>query len=1144
MEGEMRFPYRLGIDIGTNSIGWCVLDLDKSGHPRGVRRMGVRIFSDGRDPQSGTSLAAERRLPRGQRRRRDRYLDRRADLMAALVRHGLMSADKAERKKLEDLDPYELRAKGLDEGLPLHHFGRAIFHLNQRRGFKSNRKTDKPADPDKAKETAGMKDAIGILEREIADSGCRTLGSYLYATARKGRSVRGSKDGTVQPMLTVRARPHAAKGGRNAYDFYPSRAMYEQEFDALWAAQAARHPELAAAARDEIRDILFFQRPLKPVDPGKCALDATDKRAPLALPIVQQFRILQELANLRLEDPLGQTVRRLTLHERDKLFAELRTKEKVPFGGTQKKPGLRKLLDLDSRWKINLEDQRRPELRGDGVSKRLADPTCFGAGWHDLPESRQTEIVSALLDEPEESKVVARAMAEWGLGEAQARAVSAVPLTDGYGRVGLKALRKIVPIMLSESDAEGGLLHYSEAAERAGYDHSDCRTGEIFDQMPYYGEVLSNYVAEIKSPNASADEKAHGRIANPTVHIGLNQLRKLVNALIREYGKPDEVVVELARDLKLNAEEKERIKKEQTENKRKNDARREKLAELGMLNRSDGILRLRLWEELGDNPADRRCLYTGEQISVQRLFSDAVEIEHILPFQDMLDDSPANLTVSMRYANRAKGKRSPHAAFHDSPEIAGHRYDWDAIVKRAASLPANKRWRFKDDAVELVRNRSLRDLTRSKGLLPKEALDDIERSGAFLGRHLIDTAYLARVARQYLWTACENPDDVWVIPGRLTEFIRRKWGLNKLLYGNRPDPDDGAAPGQAPKRRDDHRHHAIDAFVVGLTDRSLLQRVSTAAGRAEERTIEDMPEPWDRFRDDLKAWLDRMVISFKPEHGTQGRLHEDTAYGIVKHPEKEGGATLVYRKALDSLNANEIERIRDKALRQKLKDSLGALLFDGTLLDAANETLKQAKRGRDPAAIAEATANVKKLKDLKKSQKKSAAKDLKTALAAFGREYGIRHVRLLKTEASFVAIENQDCHPYKAVSAGDNQRVEIYARPDGTWGAEVVTVFNANQRDYEPHWRREIAGARHVATYHKDDLVRLQVDGSDRTMRVASIWEKYLQLAGHVDTNLAERYRSGEFKWTFANYEKLREQGVRKVTVDVLGRVHDPGPPA
>jgi CRISPR-associated endonuclease Csn1 len=1135
----MNIPYRLGIDVGTNSLGWCVFDLDKAGRPRGIRRMGVRIFSDGRDPQSGTSLAVERRMPRGQRRRRDRYLDRRGDLMNTLVRHGLMPEDKAARKQLEAVDPYELRARGLDGPLPLHHFGRAIFHLNQRRGFKSNRKTDKPAEPDKAKEVTGMKDAIGILDKKIEEAGCRTLGEYFYKTAREGRTVRGSKDGSVEPMLTVRARPHAAKGGRNAYDFYPSRAMYEHEFDELWKAQAAHHAELTPTARDEIRDVIFYQRRLKPVDPGKCALDPEDKRAPLALPIVQQFRILQELANLRLEDPLAQTTRRLTLAERDKLYAELTTKEKVPFGGTQKKSGLRKLLDLDSRWKINLEDQRRPELKGDFVSARLAAEACFGSRWFDLAEIEQTKIVSFLLDEPDEQEIVRRAVAEWGLTEGQGRAVSAVPLPDGFGRVGLKALRKIVPIMLGEADADGQSLHYSEAAERAGYDHSERRTGEVFAEMPYYGQVLSHYVADVKSPNASSDERGHGRIANPTVHIGLNQLRKLVNGLIAEYGHPEEVVVELARDLKLNAEEKERIKREQTENKKKNDARRQKLGELGLLNRADGILRLRLWEELGDNPADRRCVYTGDQISIERLFSDAVEIDHILPFQDSLDDSAANLTVCMRRANRDKKKRTPQDAFQANSD-----YNWDEIVKRAASLPPNKRWRFRPDAMELVRDRAVRDLARAKGMLPKEAFEDIERAGAFLARQLVDTAYLARVARQYLWTACENPNNVWVIPGRMTEFMRRKWGLNKLLYGNRPDPDDQAAAGQMPKRRDDHRHHAIDAFVVGLTDRAMLQRVSTAAARAQERTIEEMPEPWEKFRDDLKAWLDRMIVSFKPEHGAQGRLHEDTAYGIVKHPECEGGATLVYRKPLDALNANEIERVRDRSLRQKLKDELGGLLFEESTLDAAKQSLQLAKRGGEAATIRSAKAEVDRLKAAKKIQKKSAAKDLKTALAEFGKRHGIRHVRLLKTEASFIAIKSGNGRPYKAVSPGDNQRVEIYARPEGMWGAEVITAFNANQPDFVPRWRRDFAGARHLATFHKDDVVRLMIDGQERTMRVVSIWERYLQLAGHTETNLAERYRSGEFKWTFANYEKLKELKARKVTVDILGRVRDPGPPS
>ena len=133
---------RLGLDIGTNSIGWWLYGTEE-GRITEVVDGGVRIFSDGRDPKSKASLALDRRAARAQRRRRDRYLRRKAALMKRMAQAGLMPADPAEAKALEVLNPYELRASGLDEPLPLTHFGRALFHLNQRRGFKSNRKTDR-----------------------------------------------------------------------------------------------------------------------------------------------------------------------------------------------------------------------------------------------------------------------------------------------------------------------------------------------------------------------------------------------------------------------------------------------------------------------------------------------------------------------------------------------------------------------------------------------------------------------------------------------------------------------------------------------------------------------------------------------------------------------------------------------------------------------------------------------------------------------------------------------------------------------------------------------------------------------------------------------------------------------------------------
>jgi len=170
--------WRLGLDLGTNSIGWAALDLNDHGHPIGLIASGVRIFSDGRNPKDGQSLAVARRLPRQQRKRRDRYLKRRAEFMDRLIEHGLMPTEPAARKKLEKtnskekIGPWELRVRGLDEELSLHEFGRALFHLQQRRGFKSNRKTDKGGDDEKGK----IKSAAKKLRTAMESVGARTLG--------------------------------------------------------------------------------------------------------------------------------------------------------------------------------------------------------------------------------------------------------------------------------------------------------------------------------------------------------------------------------------------------------------------------------------------------------------------------------------------------------------------------------------------------------------------------------------------------------------------------------------------------------------------------------------------------------------------------------------------------------------------------------------------------------------------------------------------------------------------------------------------------------------------------------------------------------------------------------------------------------
>ena len=179
-----RMRYRLALDLGSTSLGWAMIRLNAENEPCAVIKAGVRIFSDGRNPKDGTSLAVTRREARAMRRRRDRLLKRKARMMQTLIAHGFFPQDEAERKALETLNPYTLRAKGLDAALTPAEFGRALFHINQRRGFKSNRKTDKPDNDGSA-----LKKAISTLRQALLDTGCRTVGEWLHKRDAVGERV-------------------------------------------------------------------------------------------------------------------------------------------------------------------------------------------------------------------------------------------------------------------------------------------------------------------------------------------------------------------------------------------------------------------------------------------------------------------------------------------------------------------------------------------------------------------------------------------------------------------------------------------------------------------------------------------------------------------------------------------------------------------------------------------------------------------------------------------------------------------------------------------------------------------------------------------------------------------------------------------
>ncbi|HRC25809.1 MAG TPA: type II CRISPR RNA-guided endonuclease Cas9 [Alphaproteobacteria bacterium] len=1053
--------YRLALDMGSTSLGWAVLALNKNGEPHSLIDMGVRIYPDGRDDQSKEPLAVARRKARGLRRNLDRRDLRQKRLMDCLTHHGLMPQDEAARKELESLDPYDLRAKALDEKIELHRLGRALFHINQRRGFKSNRKTDR-----RENDSSNMKNAIRDLDQRILLSGSRTLGEYLW-----------KQRGQAQP---VRVRSRMVKN-KAEYNFYPSRKMYADEVSAVLEKQKAFHPELTDEVCAQIRDIIFHQRPLKPPVVGKCRFEEGAPRIRKAHPLFQKFRILQDVNHLDLNrhmegDP------DLTREDKQKIAAALSQKKKMTFGQ------IRSLLELTRDCKFNMETEARSEMRGDDTAFLMGDEKRFGARWRTLSVDEQEAIVNLLFDEQDPDALVDRLMDEWDLDQARAEETANASLEDGYASLSRKAIEKILPGL------EEGLT-YDKAVAKVYPHHSDFRTGQVYERLPYYGEILPNAVIGGTNDPADRDrpEKYFGKINNPTVHIALNQVRRLVNALIDVYGSPKEIVVELTRDLKEPMGD---LLKDQAKNKKDNDRINQELENLNVKPNYRNRMLFKLWEDLAKDPSKRCCPFTGIQIAMTDIFSGEFEEEHLLPFSRSFNDGRANKVLSHRRANREKNNRPPYDSFSHKPE-------WPEILARIQNLPANKQWRFKEECW---------DIAKGKG-------EDI------IARMLNDTKYMSKIARQYLSAVFDNEKGkckVYAIPGQMTALLRDKWGLNDLL---------GEEDGQ--KDRTDHRHHAIDAFVIGCTDRGTLQRLSAAARDVEtkqdlwdkrRKLVVAMPEPFEGFRPQIEDKIENIVISYKPDHGgaykairaarpyTVAPLHKQTAYGLVHAPMTGGGKAFAMRVPVDSLlSRGDVEAVADAHIRAELLKRV----------DGLKEKSLEWKQALDRAALRKEGGGIM--------------------------ENGLRRVRMHieKTDGTMIgfvqpaARGKEGAEPYKYYELRGNYCAEIYC-PDkgkkaGKWQCEVISNYHAHQKDFVPNWRKEHPTARLVMRLQINDMVAYEENGETVYRRVRKLNKPDKPV--FVDP-LRAKLDNNE-GWA-ASPKLLQGKNARKIGVDILGRVCDP----
>jgi CRISPR-associated endonuclease Csn1 len=1074
---------RLGLDIGTNSIGWWLFATDGENITEVVDG-GVRIFSDGRDPKSKASLAVDRRAARAMRRRRDRYLRRRASLMRKLALAGLMPADPTQAKALEQLDPYALRAAALDDALPLHHLGRALFHLNQRRGFKSNRKTDRGDN-----ESGTIKDATRRLDQEMAIKGARTYGEFLHM--RRAAAPNPRQVPSVRTRLTVAQRSGPDANEEAGYDFYPDRRHLEDEFEQIWAAQVPYHNDvLTDDLRAALYETIFYQRPLKEPEVGLCLFSgygdvpSDERRLPKAHPLTQRRVLYETVNNLRITAD-GRHGRPLTLEQRNAIIHALDNKKPTKSLASMKYAlgALGKLVKLAPGERFTLETANRDAIACDPVRSSLRHDDRFGPHWSTLELEAQWQVISrirAVQSDDDFSKLVDWLMQTYALDRAHAQATANAPLPEGYGRLGETATRRILAALEAE------VMSYSDAVAACGWHHSDHRTGEVLEQLPYYGEILERHVIPGSfdhSRHDPVDQAAeyYGRITNPTVHIGLNQLRRLVNLIVTVYGKPDQIVVELARELKQSEKQKAEINRKNRDNRAAAERRSAQLVDLGKPDTGANRMLLRLYEELGPAIGPRQCPYTGKPITAAMVLNGECDIDHILPYSRTLDDSFANRTLCLLEANREKGNKTPWEAWGGTPR-------WETIEANLNNLPDNKKWRFAPDAMERF-----------------------EGENDFLDRALVDTQYLSRLARSYLDALYAEGGHVWVVPGRLTEMLRRHWGLNTLL------PDKVGAV--KAKNRTDHRHHAIDAAVVAATSRSLIKKIAGAArldeeaGKSAEDVARSTPEPWEHFRTDIGTQLDKIIVSHRADHGridkaarkrghesTVGALHEATALGIV---DDEFVAVRLPVSSLKPAHLVEGSRsgfVRDAFLRDQLANATSSV-SDKEFLAAVEKFFNNSKRYR-----------------------------------------GTRHIRIIKALQSSARIPVPHEKPTKAYQSGSNQCFEIWRCPEGKILSQVITTweFHNLSAPKRPH-----PAAKRLLRLFKNDMVAIERDGQTIICHVQkSDPANGAFLVPHNEANADKRNsdKTDPFKWFQMSANSLIKARIRRVFIDEMGRLRDPGP--
>jgi len=917
----LSLRYILGLDIGIASVGWAVLENNIDGEPIKIERLGVRIFDKAEQPKTGASLAEPRREARGQRRTIRRRRHRKDRIKQLIQQNDIMTrvemAEMFEHLQFET-SVYELRVQALERALTKQEFVRVLIHLAQRRGYKSNSKSEEAKD----KENGKVKSAISENKKCMEENGYRTIGEMLL---NDDRFWECNPDGT---KIFV---PH---NHPDDYRTTVERSMVEDEIRLIFSRQHALGVPYATSEFEEAYlEIWGSQRNFDEGPGGKspyggnmiekmlghCTFEKDEPRAAKGSYSAEYFRLLQDVNHLRLVKNNGESC--ALTREQKQIYIDL-----VMKSAAASYAQLRKKLELSNDISFNMLRYGSDEI-GKVERKKLGHMKFY----HEMRKALNTVQKDAI------------STVSWEQRDEIARILLCYK-SDDKRKAQLEKLdipREFIPALLTLSTSKTAHLSAKALRKLIPYLEEGMTYAEACKEV--YGEQKSSITKKNKLSLFDIEP-----INNPVVRRAVSQTIRVINAVVREYGAPEVVRVELAREMGKPYDVRTQMTKKQEANAKRNEELRQQIKKIkGAEPTGQDIVKFKLFQD-----QNGVCLYSGQNLDITRLFEAGyVDVDHIIPYSISFDDSYTNKVLVRSPENRQKGNRIPADYFKSDPA----------------------RWqRF-----ETLVNTQVHNWKKKRKLLT-QALSEEQKNG-FKQRNLVDTQYIARVIynliNDHLQFAETGKYDkkrrTQAVNGAITAHVRKRLGIQKI-------------------REDGDLHHAADAAVVACVSPGMIQKITqytkhrecirkTKEGYLDTETGELMtreaydakysprfPAPWERFRQELEARLSDnpaeeiarlhlatydseeeikpVFVSRKQTHKISGAAHEAT----IRSAKKPGGS--ISKKPLTSLSLNkktgeiegyyapESDRLLYEALKKRLEE------FDGNAEKAFAEPFYKPKR--------------------------------------------------------------------------------------------------------------------------------------------------------------------------------------------------------